>query len=168
MDARISRRARGFTLLEIIVVIALTAFIAGFALIVSLDDYRGFGFRNERDVVVAVLQKARSQAVNNMCFERGSISCTDGKPHGAYFGNDGEYVIFQGASYASRDADADEIIDAKDGGTGVSGFTEVVFERLSGDASTNPSGIRTLTVTDESGRASVFTVEASGRIWWTN
>ncbi len=160
--------ARGFTLLEIIVVIALITFIAGFAMIVSLDDYRGFSFRNERDVVVAVLQKARSQAMNNMCFEATGVTCTDGKAHGAYFGNDGEYVIFQGNSYATRDTAVDEVIEAENAAADTSGFTEVVFERLSGDATTNPSGTRTLTITDDRGRTSVFTVEASGRIWWTN
>lgn len=156
---------RGFTLLEILIVIALLAIVAGFGLIVSMDDYRGFNFRNERDVVAGVLQKARSQAVNNMCFPHGGGDCSDGKPHGAYFGTDGQYVIFQGPSYASRDEDADEVIEVG-APVDVSGFSEVVFSRLSGDAAT--TGGTTLTVTDDRGRTSVFTVEPSGRIWWTN
>lgn len=159
---------RGFTLLEIIVVMALLVIVAGFGLIVSMDDYRGFNFRNERDVVAGVLQKARSQAINNMCFPHGGGDCTDGKPHGAYFGTPGEYVIFQGSSYASRDQDADEVIEVKNAAASVTGFDEVVFSRLSGDADTSPSGTDTLTVVDDRGRTSVFTVEASGRIWWTN
>ncbi len=158
---------RGFTLLEIIVVMALIVIVAAFGLIVSFDDYRGFNFRNERDVVAAVLQKARSQAVNNMCFSYGTIDCHDGKPHGAYFGTPGQYVIFQGTSYAARDTEADEIIEVKNAAVNLTGFDEVVFSRLSGDASVSPSG-QTLTVIDDRGRTSVFTVESSGRIWWSN
>jgi prepilin-type N-terminal cleavage/methylation domain-containing protein len=159
--------ARGFTLMEIIIVIGLLVVIAGFALVVSLDDYRGYNFRNERDVVVAVLQKARSQAINNMCFEDTGSTCSDGVPHGVYFGTAGQYVIFQGASYASRDQGLDEVIEAGAGSVVAAGMSSVVFERLSGDASVSPAN-STLTLTDERGKTSVFTVEGNGRIWWTN
>ncbi len=158
---------RGFTLMEIIIVIGLLVIIAGFALVVSLDDYRGYNFRNERDVVVAVLQKARSQAINNMCFEAPGVTCTDGVSHGVYFGSSGSYIIFQGASYASRDAALDEVIEAGTGLVAITGTNSVVFDRLSGNATVSPSA-STLTLTDERGKISVFTIESNGRIWWTN
>lgn len=156
------RNSRGFTLLEILVVMGLILMVVAFGLIVSFDDYRGFTFRNERDIVVSVIQKARGQAINNMCFGAG---CTDGKPHGVYFGSAGQYIIFQGATYASRDATVDEVIDAKDKAATLTGMNTVVFNRLRADAVT--TGGATLTVS-QPGRTSVVTVEPEGRVWWTN
>lgn len=153
-------KARGFTLLEVLIIIGLIVIVGGLGLIVSMDSYRGFHFHNERDIIVAALEKARSQAINNMCFGGG---CTDGKPHGVYFGTTGSYVIFQGASYATRDIALDEVIGQKDVAAVVSGTSEVVFQTLSGNGS-----VATVTVTDVSGKTFVITVTTEGRIWWTN
>jgi Tfp pilus assembly protein FimT len=156
-----SIRNRGFTLLEVLIIIGLIVIVGAFGLIVSIDSYRSFHFHNERDTVVAVLEKARSQAINNMCFGAG---CTDGKAHGVHFDHAGHYTIFQGDTYASRDEDIDETIDAKDAAATVTGTTDVVFGKLSGDVTT-PG---TMTVTDVNGKTSVVTIDASGRVWWTN
>ncbi|HRH24202.1 MAG TPA: prepilin-type N-terminal cleavage/methylation domain-containing protein [Candidatus Paceibacterota bacterium] len=153
---------KGFTLLEILVVMGLVLMVVAFGLIVSFDDYRGFTFRNERDIVVSVIQKARGQAINNMCFGAG---CTDGKAHGVYFGTPGEYVVFQGTSYATRDVALDEVIAARDNASVVSGMTSVVFNRLRADTTT--VGGTTLTIT-QPGHTSTITVEPEGRVWWTN
>jgi len=56
--------------------------ITAFGLVMNMNAFRGFSFRNDRDTMVAALQKARSQAINNICLGTG---CTDGKPHGVYF-----------------------------------------------------------------------------------
>lgn len=159
---RISITSGGFTLLEILIVMGLILMVVAFGLIVSFDDYRGINFRNERDIVVNVIQKARGQAINNMCFGAG---CTDGKPHGVYFATAGQYTVFQGADYASRDSAVDEVIPARDKAAAVSGMTSVVFDRLRADAVT--AGGTTLTVTQGS-HVSVITIEPEGRVWWTN
>ncbi len=152
----------GFTLLEILVVMGLVLMVVAFGLIVSFDDYRGFTFRNERDIVVSVIQKARGQAINNMCFGAG---CTDGKAHGVYFGIPGQYVVFQGASYATRDTAVDEVIEARDKASVLSGMQSVVFGRLRADATT--AGGATLTIS-QPGHTSTITIEPEGRVWWTN
>lgn len=161
------RFTQGFTLLEILVVMGLILMVVAFGLIVSFDDYRGFTFRNERDIIVNVIQKARSQAIHNMCFDTtpATINCTDGKPHGVHFDHAGHYIIFQGATWASRDASLDEVIDAKNKAATLSGMTDVVFNRLRANA--NLSGGSTLTVS-QSNSESVITIEPEGRIWWTN
>ena len=161
---KISIRNRGFSLIELLVIMGLISLVAGFGLIVSMDDYRGYNFRSERDVVVSTLQKARSQAVSNMCYGSG---CTDGKQHGVYFGTPGHYIIFQGASYTAGDP-TNEDIAAKNAAASVSGITSVVFTQLSGTAVTIPASPSTLTVVDTGGHTSVVTIEASGRIWWSN
>lgn len=154
---------RGFSLIEIVVVIGLFSIIAAFGLFVSMDDLRGYRFHTERDVVVSVLHKARSQAVNNMCFGGG---CTDGKPHGVHF-MAGQYVIFQGSTYATRDTALDEVVPQEDGATTVTGPTDVIFAQLSGMVTTNPSTAGAVTVAGPS-RTSVITVGPEGTITWTN
>lgn len=158
------RKNRGFSLIEIMVVIGLIAMVGAFGLLISFDDYRGYGFRNERDVVMAVLHKARSQSMSNMCF---GDDCTDGKAHGVYFGTPGRYVIFQGTAYDAADP-WNEVIEVKNASVVISGMQSVVFTPLSGMAVTLPSGTNTLTVTDERGRTSLFTIEPEGRVTWTN
>ena len=130
----------GFTLIEVVIVMALVVLVAGFGLFVSMESYRGYSFRTERDNLIGTLQEARSEAVNNMCF---GASCTDGRAHGVHIGVN-QYVLFQGESYASRDASADEVITARYNGLAAEApsFTDIVFSRLAGtssDASPNTS-----------------------------
>ncbi|HEY9585496.1 MAG TPA: prepilin-type N-terminal cleavage/methylation domain-containing protein [Candidatus Paceibacterota bacterium] len=150
----------GFTLIEILVVVALLATISGFGLIVGMDSYRGYAFRADRDTLVSLLQRARSQSINNICI---GASCTNGKPHGVFIdATSGQYILFQGAAYATRDSVVDEV-------TGVSplvkhsGLTEVVFAQLSGDASSTGDII----LSGTAGQVSTTSVNAVGQIAWT-
>ena len=144
-------------MIEIIVVMSLFVIIAGLGLFVSMDTYRGFMFRSERDVVVSLLHKARSQALNNMCFG----TCTGGKPHGVHFAA-GQYTIFQGYTYAGRDVAVDEITVSQNLAATVSPLVDIVFSPL---AATTTGA--TFTVTQGS-NTSVITVGAEGQIQWTN
>lgn len=157
------KKTPGFTLIEILVVIGLFTIVGSLALIVSMDDYRGFSTRNERDTLISILQRARSQSINNMCF---GAFCTDGKSHGVHITSD-SYTIFQGVSFAARDMDVDEVITIEDKGITLSGFTDVVFNALSGDATTAPLEVWSLALIDSSGRVSTITVNSKGRITWT-
>ena len=56
-----------FTLIEMVVVMAIISLIGTFTAFVSIDSYRGYAFRSERDTLVASLERARSQSINNMC-----------------------------------------------------------------------------------------------------
>ncbi|HVV39079.1 MAG TPA: prepilin-type N-terminal cleavage/methylation domain-containing protein [Candidatus Paceibacterota bacterium] len=152
--------SRGFTLIEIVVVMGLLAVVGGVTLIVSMDSFRGYTFRSEVSTLTAVLQKARSQAVNNMCFGAG---CTNGKPHGIHIeGN--TYTIFQGASYAARDQAQDEMITPQSKAVTLSGITDVVFTELSGAAATLPSGAPAIILSDNAGKTSSVSINAEGRI----
>lgn len=152
----------GFTLLEVLVVMGIMSILGGFALIVSLDVYRGFAFRTERDMLISVLHKARSQSMNNMCLGTG---CTDGKPHGVHVST-GAYIVFQGASYASRDVAVDEVVPAENAAARITpgSLSEVVFAQLSGSAA--PVG--SIGLTDSAGHISTTTINSEGQITWTN
>ena len=149
--------AKGFTLIEILVVMGLFALLAGLGLMVSMDTYRGSSFRADRDLFVALLQHARAQAVNNIC----TGTCTDGAAHGVGVAA-GAYTVFQGSSYGARDASQDQTFTASPMVT-PSGDTEVVFEQLTGAVVS-----QRVIVLNGDGKVSTTTIETNGRIWWTN
>jgi prepilin-type N-terminal cleavage/methylation domain-containing protein len=160
----IHKSAKGFTLLEILVVMGLFLIVAGFGLFVSFDSLRGYSFREERDTIISALQKARSQSINNMCF---GATCTDGKAHGVYFGIPHSYVIFQGVTYATRDVALDEVLTARNNVVAVSGATEVDFAPLVGTVVTTPITPMTVTVSDPT-HSSVITFGTEGGMSWTH
>jgi prepilin-type N-terminal cleavage/methylation domain-containing protein len=85
------RSLMGFTLIEIVVAIAILGIILSFGLIVSLDSYRGYIFRTERSTIVSVLTRARNKSLANI----------NQQPHGACYDDlNKNYVIFDGSSFA--------------------------------------------------------------------
>lgn len=55
----------GFTLIETLVVVAIMGILATMATLMSVQTYRGYVGRSERDTVLALLEEARSHAQNN-------------------------------------------------------------------------------------------------------
>ncbi len=157
----LTRKNTGFTLIEILVVISIFATLGTISLIVSLDTYRGYMFRNERDLIIVSLTKARNQSMNNICIG----ACTAGKPHGVEFLPD-KLVVFQGVNYAARDVSVDEIIPRQYNNlSSIPGSpSEVEFAQLSGDVAA-PGWIA---ITDGKAHVSTTTISAEGRITWTN
>jgi prepilin-type N-terminal cleavage/methylation domain-containing protein len=153
--------SKGFTLVEMLTVIGLIAMITALGLIMSLDAFRGFSFRNDRDAAVAALQRARSQAINNICLGTG---CNDGKKHGVHFETN-KMVIFQGDDYdgIGRDKSNDEIINFESKSTNASTTADgndIIFQQLSGNSEEN-----TITLTDTaSWRNTTTTINTAGRI----
>src|SRR4051812_38879538 len=70
----------GFSLIEILVVMGLLVLMSGFGLFVSMETYQGSNFSCDRSLFVAALQRARAQAIHNMCYG----TCTDGVAHGVH------------------------------------------------------------------------------------
>jgi len=143
----------GFTLIEIIVVMGLLTAIAGLASFASFDTWHGYTFRGERNLLISILQEARSQSVNNICLGTG---CDDGRPHGVHIEND-KYIIFQGSAYDPADP-LNQNIDASNS-INHAGLTDVVFSQLSGSAS--PSGDIILS---DSQRSATISINSEGRI----
>lgn len=138
---------KGVTLVEVIVAMAVAAVIFGLGSFVSFNFYKNYALQSEKDVLLSVLRKSRSQASNN-------ISAV---AHGVYVG-DSSYTIFYGDSYVSRDAQFDEEIK-KSAGISSGGLNEIVFRPLS--ATSSASG----TISLSNGAKSVFIdVNYEGRI----
>ncbi len=135
---KISTTNRGFTLIEILVVIGMIAMLGGVALFIDLNSYRGDAFRAERDTLVTLLGQARIDALNNIGEEKHGV---------AFFPGDApeSYVVFAGTSYAASSAATRQAFKANYKiQFSPSSPAEVVFEQLSGNS--NYSG--TITITD--------------------
>lgn len=159
-----SHRDKGFTLIEIMTVMAFIAIVGAFTMLVSMDSYRGYNFHSERDLLIAALQHARAQAIGNVCNGSG---CTTGKPHGVHIEAD-KFVVFQGASYhdTPEDAALDSVIPANTvvgHGAGCTPSCDFIFTQLSG----NVAAPGTIVLSSE-GRTSTITIGAQGQIFWDN
>ncbi len=112
----------GFTLIEILLSTAIM--VAIFAVGAAMDNnfYRRANLSSERDSVVALLARARSEAVNNV----------DQSQHGLYVASS-SYVIFEGGTFASRNTAMDETFPIGNGIT-ASGTKEFAFKALEGSA----------------------------------
>ena len=156
---------QGFTLIEIVVVISLISIIGGLAMLMSMDTFRNSAIRDERDVLVSTLQRARSMAVNNICSGNASVCVnalgnSDGKPHGVHI-QPGSYVIFQGDSYIASDPANETVQSNAKGATVTSTGGDPVFKQLSGIVNA-PVDI----TIEGAGHKSIISVNQEGRIAW--
>jgi len=142
------KRNIGFTLIEILVVLGILSIIATFGYLVTMDFYKSYAFNAERDTIVAILQKARSQSLANI----------NESAHGVHFDSE-QYVIFQGSAYNSND-NFNQIIPSAFGITH-SGITDVVFFQLSGDVGSSGS-----LILSDGKRSAVISINSEGQINW--
>lgn len=143
----------GFTLIEIMVSMAILAVLAGFGLFIAVDQYKSYALSSERNTVVSMLQKARSRALNNIGETRHGLALGPiGKPT--------SYVAFRGATYATRNADYDEEVPMSPA-VAITGVKEFVFRQLSGDGLN--AGTATISTTEKS---LTIDVNNEGRINW--
>ena len=56
---------KGFTFIEILVVIAILGTLFAIGLLMSMEAYRGYSRRSDRDILVSALERARSSALAN-------------------------------------------------------------------------------------------------------
>lgn len=137
----------GFTLIEVLLVLALVSGLASLSLPIGLTFYRNQIVDETGRDVASVLHRARSQA----------MSQKNDSPFGVELLS-GSYVLFQGTSYALRSALNDEIFSLPTG-LSVSGLAEIVYSKPGG--TTTVSGIITLSSVSTS---TTITVNQQGLI----
>jgi len=143
----IREKVEGFTLIEILIVIAIMAVLAALTIPVGVN----FFVSQQLDTVVdEVMQVLRRAQLKGMTQERDS-------DWGIRFNSD-TYVLFKGSSFASRDPVFDEDFDLA-GGITTSGISEVVFAKFSGV----PNVIGTITISQGS-KSKAIDVNAVGKI----
>jgi prepilin-type N-terminal cleavage/methylation domain-containing protein len=155
----VNSHTNGFTFIEVIIVLALVVVIGRYALLVSFDTYRDSSYHTDRSSLIGILQHARAESINSIC--EGN-ECTGGVPHGVSIQAD-RYVLFQGASYASRDSNVDSIFEVNPT-ISHSGLSEILFASVSG----NVAHAGDVTLTDLTGHTSTITIGSEGQISWSN
>ncbi len=145
------RNTPGFTLIEILVVIALISVVATLSIGISSTLYTQKTFDDEVSGVLVAVYRARSLSMSNIC--RG-VSCANGKSHGIFFGAH-NYTVFEGDSFSTRDTSLDEVSTVL---SAFQGLSEIVFEPLSGNV-VNPG---TVLVRSPNGQSSSIAVSGEG------
>jgi prepilin-type N-terminal cleavage/methylation domain-containing protein len=158
MRNSVTKYSGGFTLLEVLVVIGLFAVVAGLVLTVGSHTHSGFNTQDDTDLLIATLQKARSQSINGVCV---GVHCTVAAAHGVHV-DPRSIVLFQGTTYNASDA-TNEYIQAESNATTFSG-SNIIFMPLSGNTNTT----NTITILDASTVVSVITVGPDGQLTWSH
>ena len=143
-------QSSGFTIIEIVIVIAILGVIMALGLFMSMDSYRGTLSRSEVTTIVSMLEKARSRSMANI----------DQNTWGFCYTNN-TYIVFEGSACTQGLTSNEEI--AASGGAVISGLSAanpVVFAQLSG--TTTPV---TFTVA-QNGRTSTLQLNNEGTIIW--
>lgn len=129
---------KGFTLVEVLLSLALIALIAG----ISIPVFQGLQTRNDLDVAANTIAQSmkRAQVLAQ------AVNSND--TWGVYI-QEGNVTIFKGTDYASRDMSFDEISSISSTIT-KSGIDEVIFSEFYGEPQT--TGTITLTSINEETR----------------
>jgi prepilin-type N-terminal cleavage/methylation domain-containing protein len=115
---------RGFTLLEILIVIGVSLILFYLIIPVGLDFYKSQQLENETGMIVQTLKKAQLKA----------MAAESDSKFGVYINND-NYILFRGNSYASRNNQYDEVFDLSGSITIVDPPKEIVFSKIEGTPS---------------------------------
>ncbi|MEX0930558.1 MAG: prepilin-type N-terminal cleavage/methylation domain-containing protein [Candidatus Paceibacterota bacterium] len=141
-----SASSTGFTLVEILLAVALLAALAG----LSLPLYTNVVVRTDlavaRDTVLASATAARQRAQHNIGDGQWGVRVATGA-----------VTVFQGSSYSSRDTGYDDVVVIADT-IEVSGESEFVFAQLTGEA----DQADTVTLTSSSGDEVTIAINEQG------
>ena len=146
----------GFSLMEVLLVLAMLSVIASTTLLFSFSSYQSTLLQAEHETVVTQLQIARAQAQQTKY----------GLPHGLAFNPAGYagYVLFSGNSFAVSDTISHVRIPSRAGiATATSTPVEIVFAQLSG--SSNFAGEITLHDSIRSSASTTITINYEGAIY---
>ena len=144
---------RGFTLIEILIVLGLVAVLASMGVIMGFDSILRSTVHSERDIVVLMLTGARARALANINESAQGVHITDSTIH-----------LFEGASYPgtndrSTNRNSNTTVDPEP--------ATIVFSQLRGNATdgSNPCNPCTITLTDGS-QTAIIEINSEGRIEW--
>ena len=149
---------KGFTLIEVLVVIGILGIILALALVTSLGSFKRNTFQTEQSILVSVLEKARNKSMNNM-FELS---------HGVCYISP-NYVIFRDSpsTRCIAEVTTNEIIPADGNIANLSNFSaslsptnSVIFSQLTGKTAST-----TIFMTDGI-KSTYITINNEGTINW--
>ena len=139
----------GFTLIEILITLALVGVVIAFGSVVNLDFYTREDRLNEQTTLESILQKARSDAMNN-------VNATN---HGIHI-ESGAYIIFDSNPYDPSEPN-NQIIE-RNPNIIISGLQNIVFKQLSG----NTEDAGTIILKDTNNIEKFISIQTNGLINW--
>ena len=125
------KKEKGFTLIEIIIVVSIFILITGVALTTNFDSFNS-SLTNEQEKIVTYLYTARSESMNNVCL---GDDCTESKEHGIHFETH-SYTLFQGDTYSESDIQNEYV--KLNPQYSMSGPSDIIFATSSGNAHATP------------------------------
>jgi prepilin-type N-terminal cleavage/methylation domain-containing protein len=140
---------RGFTLVEVMVVVAIVAVLAFLAASLGASSYTKSQLSVETEDLILALRRAQSRTVSG--YKDGTW--------GVHLTASG-YTLFKGSTYAGRDSSYDEVHTYPPTITG-SGLSDVIFVYRTGKTSNTGTITLTLSVDSTTGTVSV---NSNGRI----
>lgn len=146
----------GFTLLEVLLILAILSVLARVTTVYGIDTYRAELFRAEQRTLVSLLERARAESMNNS----GAVA------HGvAFFPDDYQgYVLFAGATYSQSNPGLRLFVPVHYS-VALSVPSEIIFSPRSGD--THVTGDISLSDISRLGYATAtIKVNQSGYIGW--
>lgn len=138
-----------FTIIEILIVLAILAIVILIGTPITLDFYLSFIFHSSIDDLVSLTRKAQSLSITNFNQASSGIYITPDK-----------FIVFQGASYASRNQQFDEEY-SKPPKITISGTNEIIFSPISG----RPNANATITLSSYNRSANIY-INKEGSIEW--
>ena len=87
---------RGLSLIEILVLMGILAFILSFGVFLNFDFFESHNFLSEEKILTGLLRMSRNRALNDI----------DQMPHGLFVGPE-DFILFQGESFV-EDSSANE------------------------------------------------------------
>lgn len=137
----------GFTIVELLVVIAIFVIFVGFGEVAFVNYQSRSNLEIATSNIVEAIRHAKSNA----------SQVQDDSKWGIKF-EQNQAIVFSGDSYSARNSARDQVV-ALPGGSTLSGITEIVFEKVTGDT----VNIGTIVLTNRVGTKNI-TVNAKGTI----
>ncbi|MBN2087201.1 prepilin-type N-terminal cleavage/methylation domain-containing protein [Candidatus Peregrinibacteria bacterium] len=138
---------QGFTLVELIVVIAIFVILFSTAVMVIGDTLNRHNLKNEGNQIVQTLREARTNAVAGRFNSKWGVYLNTST-------NPDSYILFKGNTYSSRDSDYDLIrvfpSAVSFSNISISGGSEIVFD-VRGGGTDNIGSLRLVTSNDQFG-----------------
>jgi len=142
------RFSRGFTAIEILVVVAIIALLASVGTIMGFDTIGRASVHSERDLFVSLLTSARARALANV----------NESAHGIQI-NTNDFTIFE---VPLSGVVTNQRVIARSSNITIAVGTSIIFDQLRANVST---GVGSYTMSDGTQTASVI-INSEGRIDW--
>jgi prepilin-type N-terminal cleavage/methylation domain-containing protein len=141
---------KGVTFIELMVVIGVLAIIFAMAVPSFIFFQKGSSLDNDAEEILNLLRLAQSK----------TLASEDSGQYGVYFQPPGQFILFKGADYSSRDTSYDKTYSTSAAVEIYDGSTEFVFDKITGFVD-DPGYVSLRLISEPSDTKTIY-VEGSG------